>query len=114
MAAIGSAGSGRRLRLVIAILMASVGLYACGGSAAADNGPSSGSRPIGGGPEPAASVAPSTPSGLVANVVSASRIDLNWPAATDNTAVTGYRDYRNGVCLIALGNAATYIFKDIP
>jgi glucose/arabinose dehydrogenase/chitodextrinase len=34
---------------------------------------------------------PSAPSGLAATAVSASRIDLNWTAATDNVGVAGYQ-----------------------
>src|SRR5262249_39592684 len=39
-------------------------------------------------PDTQAPTAPGTP---VLTVVSSSRIDLTWPAATDNVAVTGYR-----------------------
>jgi len=52
--------------------------------------------------------APSTPAGLTANAISASQINLSWSASTDNVAVTGYRVYRNGVFLTALGNVTTY------
>ncbi len=38
--------------------------------------------------------APSTPSGLAANAVSNSQIDLIWNPATDNVGVTAYRVYR--------------------
>jgi len=44
MAAIGSGSSRRCLRFVVAILIASVGLYACGGAETEDNGLSSGVR----------------------------------------------------------------------
>jgi chitodextrinase len=47
--------------------------------------------------------APTTPTGLSANSASASQINLTWNASTDNVAVTGYRIYRNGVFLVALG-----------
>ena len=40
--------------------------------------------------------APSIPTNLLATVVSPSQINLSWSASTDNTAVTGYRIYRNG------------------
>ena len=53
-------------------------------------------------------VAPSTPSGLVATAVSASRINLSWSASTDNVAVTGYRVFQNGALLISLGNVTAY------
>ena len=35
--------------------------------------------------------APTAPAGLTATMVSGSRIDLSWTAATDNVGVTGYR-----------------------
>jgi chitodextrinase len=53
-------------------------------------------------------VAPSTPTGLVATALSASRINLSWAASTDNVAVTGYRVFRNGALLLSLGNVTTY------
>ena len=53
-------------------------------------------------------VAPSTPTGLVATAVSGSRINLSWSASTDNVAVTGYRVFRNGALLISLGNVTAY------
>ena len=52
--------------------------------------------------------APSTPTGLTANAVSAFQVDLSWSASTDNVAVTGYRVFRNGALQIALGNVTTY------
>jgi chitodextrinase len=52
--------------------------------------------------------APSTPTGLAANAVSDTQINLSWSASTDNVAVTGYRVYRNGTFLVALGNVTTY------
>ena len=52
--------------------------------------------------------APSTPTGLAAAAVSASRINLSWSASTDNVAVTGYRVFRNGALLISLGNVTAY------
>jgi chitodextrinase len=52
--------------------------------------------------------APSTPTGLSANAVSASRVNLSWAASTDNVAVTGYRVFRNGTLLVTLGNVTTY------
>jgi parallel beta-helix repeat protein len=46
---------------------------------------------------------PSTPTGLQASVVSDSRIDLSWSAASDNVGVIGYNIYRGGV---KIGTAA--------
>ncbi len=40
--------------------------------------------------------APSTPTNLNANVISATQINLNWSTSTDNIAVTGYAVFRNG------------------
>ena len=59
-------------------------------------------------PATADTTAPSAPTGLTANVVSGSRIDLAWSAATDNIAVTGYRVFQNGALLVSLGNVTTY------
>jgi chitodextrinase len=52
--------------------------------------------------------APSIPTGLTANAVSSSQINLTWTASTDNVAVTGYRVRRDGVLLVTLGNVTTY------
>jgi chitodextrinase len=51
---------------------------------------------------------PTTPSGLAANAVSSSQIELSWSPSTDNVAVTGYRVYQNGVFLAAVGNVTAY------
>jgi glucose/arabinose dehydrogenase len=40
---------------------------------------------------------PSVPIGVTATPVSHSRIDLSWQAATDDTAVAGYRIFRDGL-----------------
>ncbi|HYS07138.1 MAG TPA: LamG-like jellyroll fold domain-containing protein [Myxococcales bacterium] len=55
-------------------------------------------------------VAPSAPSSLVATVVSSSRIDLAWTAATDNTGVAGYRIFRNGA---ASATSTVASFSDV-
>ena len=41
--------------------------------------------------------APSVPTNLTAQAVSATQVNLAWTASTDNVAVTGYKVYRNGV-----------------
>ncbi|HSR89628.1 MAG TPA: DUF4038 domain-containing protein [Candidatus Udaeobacter sp.] len=41
--------------------------------------------------------APTVPTNLSANAVSASQINLAWTAATDNVGVTGYKIFRDGV-----------------
>src|SRR5213596_3288618 len=53
-------------------------------------------------------VAPSTPTGLLASAVSSSQINLSWTASTDNVGVTGYRVYRAGTLLVTLGVVTTY------
>lgn len=55
--------------------------------------------------------APTTPTGLSASPFSSSKINLSWAASTDNVAVTGYRVYRNGVFVVALGSSNT-AFQD--
>jgi chitodextrinase len=52
---------------------------------------------------------PSTPTGLTANAVSATQVDLAWNASTDNTVVSGYTIYRDGNVLTTVaGNILTY------
>lgn len=51
--------------------------------------------------------APSQPSGLTANVVSAGRVNLAWTASSDNVGVTGYEVWRDGA-LLATAAAANY------
>src|SRR6266571_2046383 len=53
-------------------------------------------------------VAPSTPTGLLASAVSSSQINLSWTASTDNVGVTGYRVYRAGTLLATLGAVTSY------
>jgi chitodextrinase len=45
---------------------------------------------------PADTTAPTVPTGLGATAVTQNRIDLSWTASTDDTAVAGYRVYRDG------------------
>ena len=54
-------------------------------------------------------VAPSTPSGLTSSGQTSSTINLNWPASTDNVAVSGYDIYRNGT---RAGTSVTPSFVD--
>jgi chitodextrinase len=44
-------------------------------------------------------VAPSTPANLVGSNISSSQATLNWDAASDNVAVTGYQVLRNGTAI---------------
>jgi chitodextrinase len=53
--------------------------------------------------------APSTPTGLNTNASSATQVDLNWGASTDNVAVTGYTIYRDGSPITAVsGSTLSY------
>jgi membrane carboxypeptidase/penicillin-binding protein PbpC len=51
--------------------------------------------------------APTTPTGLTATPASATSITLSWTASTDDTAVAGYKIYRNG-SLVATSTTASY------
>ena len=44
---------------------------------------------------------PSAPADLIAAAESASEVTLQWSAAVDNTAVTGYRVFRDGAAIAA-------------
>ncbi|WP_346882331.1 fibronectin type III domain-containing protein [uncultured Algibacter sp.] len=50
---------------------------------------------------------PTAPS-LSSNTNTDTSVDLNWTAATDNVAVTGYKVFINGVLETTLGNVLTY------
>ena len=50
-------------------------------------------------PPPADTTAPSAPSNLTANTVTATSVNLNWNASTDNTAVTAYDVYKGATKL---------------
>jgi chitodextrinase len=54
--------------------------------------------------------APSMPAGLSASATSTSQINVNWTAATDNVAVTGYKVYRNGT---QVGVVANTSYQDV-
>jgi acid phosphatase type 7 len=81
-----------------------------------------GSTPCHDAPAPPGDAGPPTaPTNLTATAVSSSRLDLSWTAATDDTAVTGYRIFRNGALLttvpgtshadmtVAAGTTYTYV-----
>jgi fibronectin type 3 domain-containing protein len=53
------------------------------------------------------SQAPSTPANLTANAPSRGEVDLSWLPSSDDVGVTGYRVYRDGSFLKALGAGAT-------
>ena len=50
-------------------------------------------------PSPPDVTPPSVPTGLAANPVSSSQVNLSWTASTDNVGVTGYKVYRGGVLM---------------
>ncbi|WNR43827.1 chondroitinase-B domain-containing protein [Paenibacillus roseipurpureus] len=52
---------------------------------------------------------PTAPTGLTANAVSSSQINLSWTASTDNVGVTGYDIYRGGSLV---GSSATTSYND--
>jgi Fibronectin type III domain/Calcineurin-like phosphoesterase len=51
---------------------------------------------------------PSVPTGLTATASSPTSVDLDWTAATDNVAVTGYRIYRDGSLLTTVEDVTSY------
>ena len=53
--------------------------------------------------------APTVPTNLKRNAVTTSSITLGWTASTDNSAVAGYRIYRNGT---QVGTSATNSYTD--
>lgn len=52
---------------------------------------------------------PTDPSNLTATAAGTTEIDLAWSASTDDTAVAGYRIYRNG---LAVGTSPTTTYAD--
>jgi hypothetical protein len=60
--------------------------------------------------------APTTPTGLAANPVSPTEIDLSWSASTDDVGVTGYDVYRDGSSTplaTVSGSTLTYADKTV-
>ena len=53
--------------------------------------------------------APTVPANLAATIISSSEISLSWTASTDDTAVTGYKVYRNGT---QVNTSATNSYSD--
>nr|WSW71637.1 glycoside hydrolase family 6 protein [Streptomyces sp. NBC_00995] len=53
--------------------------------------------------------APTAPTGLTATAKTSSSVSLSWTASTDNTAVTGYDVFRNGV---KVGSSTTTSYTD--
>jgi chitodextrinase len=58
-------------------------------------------------PAPPDTEPPATPTGLTADAVSSSEIDLTWTASTDNIGVTGYKVFRDGT-QISMATATSY------
>ncbi len=88
---------------VIAMLIASIGVFGCTEIETPSDGQAT--------PPPALAldtIDPSTPTGLAAAAASPSQINLSWSASTDDVAVTGNRVYRNSVLLATLGDVNTY------
>jgi chitodextrinase len=54
-------------------------------------------------------LSPTAPSSLEATVISSSRVDLSWSAATNNTGVAGYRIYRDDE---QIGTTSETVFSD--
>jgi RHS repeat-associated protein len=57
---------------------------------------------------PTDSTAPSTPTNLAGTVKSGSEVDLTWSGSTDNTAVAGYRVYRDGTLIATVGSTSWF------
>jgi peptidoglycan hydrolase-like protein with peptidoglycan-binding domain len=74
-----------------------------GGGSGGGGGGGGGSTP------PADTNAPTVPTALLASVASANQINLSWSPATDNTAVTGYKVFRDGT---QVGTTASTNFAD--
>ncbi len=49
---------------------------------------------------------PTVPTGLTANVISSTQVDLIWTASTDDVAVAGYTLYRDGSVLATLSDTS--------
>jgi fibronectin type 3 domain-containing protein len=52
--------------------------------------------------------APSAPTGLSGTAASETTVNLSWTASTDDVGVTGYRVFRSGAQIAAIGAVTTY------
>lgn len=95
---------GKTLILTLMVASMALTLAGCNGGVTSGNPATSNPPPA---PPLADSAAPTAPTSLAANPVSATQINLSWTASTDNIGVTGYRIYRGGV-QIATVNATSY------
>src|SRR5207302_322985 len=68
-----------------------VAAYDAAGNVSAQSSPASATTPA-----PPDTTPPTVPTGLRANAVSSSQINLSWTASSDNVGVSGYRVYRGG------------------
>jgi chitodextrinase len=57
---------------------------------------------------------PSIPAILAALAVSATEVDLNWTASSDNNSVNGYNLYRDNSLLVVLGAVTSYSDTNAP
>lgn len=64
-------------------------------------------------PQTADTQAPTTPTGFVATVISAGRVDLSWTASSDNVGVAGYQIWRDGEPLNTT-SGTTYSDSTLP
>src|SRR5207302_3682493 len=74
------------------------------GNVSAQSSPASATTPA-----PPDTTPPTVPTGLRANAVSSSQINLSWTASSDNVGVSGYRVYRGGT---QIGTPGTTSFTD--
>jgi chitodextrinase len=89
-----------RFKPLVIVLVAANVLAACGGGAATTSIPTQPTT------FPTDTTAPSIPTGLTANAVSSSQVNLSWTASTDNVGVVGYIVYRNGTQQAITGNTS--------
>jgi len=78
-----------RWGIILAVLIASVGLNSCGGAPEANN--PAAAQPVSGPAPISDTTLPSAPTSLTATPISAAQINLSWNAATDNAGVMQYR-----------------------
>ena len=63
--------------------------------------------------DPIDATAPSIPIGLGATAIGSTRVNLTWTASTDAVGVQGYKVYRNGAYLAAIGPVGSTSLSDI-
>src|SRR6266480_3051603 len=78
-----------------------VAAYDAAGNVSAQSSPASATTPA-----PPDTTPPSVPTGLTANAVSSSQINLSWTASSDNVGVSGYRVYRGGTQIATPGTTS--------